>query len=186
MDDEKIIELFLERNEKAIEFTARKYGAALRKIAFNVLNDNGDAEECENDTYLKAWNTIPPNEPRTYYFAFLTRITRLTAISRLRSRLAEKRNADFCELTAEAEACIPSGFNTETEAEARELGRKINAFLKTLPEQKRNIFIRRYYFFDSIKDISRLYSVSEGKVKSVLFRLRAELHRYLSKEDFDL
>ena len=106
-DDSGIVELFLERNEQALVFVARKYGASLRKIALAVLGDESDAQECENDAYLKAWNSIPPNEPRTWLLPYLSKLVRETAIDRLRKEQAKKRAAQFTELTQEIESSLP-------------------------------------------------------------------------------
>ena len=113
MDDSKIVELYLSRDESAISQTAQKYGTNLRQIANSILNNMASAEECENDTYLEAWNRIPPNEPRTYFFAFLGKIIRHLAIDECRKKTSQKRHALFCELTAEMEECIPSHADVE-------------------------------------------------------------------------
>ena len=181
MDDSKIVELYLARDETAISYTAQKYGSGLRKIANSILGNTATAEECENDTYLQAWNRIPPNEPRTYLFAFLGTITRHLAIDECRKQSSQKRNALYCELTAEMEACIPGQDNVESEIDAKELSRAISLFLDTYPEDRRNVFVRRYWFFDTIPEICRRYGFSQSKVKSILYRMREGLRDHLRK-----
>ncbi|MBQ5414861.1 MAG: RNA polymerase sigma factor, partial [Firmicutes bacterium] len=163
-DDSGIVELFLERNEQALVFADRKYGASLRKIALAVLGDESDAQECENDAYLKAWNSIPPNEPRTWLLPYLSKLVRETAIDHLRKEQAKKRAAQFTELTQEIESSLPSLNDVETEVDGALLSAAISAFLRQQPLQKRNIFLRRYWYMDSVADIAKRYSVSEGKV----------------------
>ena len=183
-DDSGIVELFLERNEQALVFAARKYGVSLRKIALAVLGDESDAQECENDAYLKAWNSIPPNEPRTWLLPYLSKLVRETAIDRLRKEQAKKRAAQFTELTQEIESSLPSLNDVETEVDGALLSAAISAFLRQQPLQKRNIFLRRYWYMDSVAEIAKRYSVSEGKVKTVLFRLRGDLKDHLKREEY--
>ena len=183
-DDSGIVELFLERNEQALVFAARKYGVSLRKIALAVLGDESDAQECENDAYLKAWNSIPPNEPRTWLLPYLSKLVRETAIDRLRKEQAKKRAAQFTELTQEIESSLPSLNDVETEVDGALLSAAISAFLRQQPLQKRNIFLRRYWYMDSVAEISKRYSVSEGKVKTVLFRVRGDLKDHLKREGY--
>ena len=183
-DDSGIVELFLERNEQALIFAARKYGASLRKIALAVLGDESDAQECENDAYLKAWNSIPPNEPRTWLLPYLSKLVRETAIDRLRKEQAKKRAAQFTELTQEIESSLPSLNDVETEVDGALLSAAISAFLRQQPLQKRNIFLRRYWYMDSVAEIAKRYSVSEGKVKTMLFRLRGDLKDHLKREGY--
>ena len=183
-DDSGIVELFLERNEQALVFAARKYGVSLRKIALAVLGDESDAQECENDAYLKAWNSIPPNEPRTWLLPYLSKLVRETAIDHLRKEQAKKRAAQFTELTQEIESSLPSLNDVETEVDGALLSAAISAFLRQQPLQKRNIFLRRYWYMDSVAEIAKRYSVSEGKVKTVLFRLRGDLKDHLKREGY--
>ena len=183
-DDSGIVELFLERNEQALVFAARKYGVSLRKIALAVLGDESDAQECENDAYLKAWNSIPPNEPRTWLLPYLSKLVRETAIDRLRKEQAIKRAAQFKELTQEIESSLPSLNDVETEVDGALLSAAISAFLRQQPLQKRNIFLRRYWYMDAVAEIAKRYSVSEGKVKTVLFRLRGDLKDHLKREGY--
>ncbi len=185
-DDNEIVELFLERNEQALVFTAQKYGTSLRKIALAVLGNESDAQECENDAYLKTWNSIPPNEPRTWLLPYLSKMIRETAIDRLRKEQAKKRAAQFTELTQEIESSFPSQNDVESEVDGAILSAAISVFLRKQPLLKRNIFLRRYWYMDSVAEIAKRYSVSEGKVKTVLFRLRSDLKDYLKKEGISI
>lgn len=186
MEDAKIVDLFLSRDESAISHTAEKYGSKLRQIANHILNDISSAEECENDTYFEAWNRIPPHEPRTYLFAFLGRIARHIAIDVCRRNASQKRQALFCELTAEMEECVSDGNNVENEVEAKELSRTIGVFLDSCSEDQRNVFVRRYWFFDTIPEICARNGYSQSKVKSMLFRMREELRDHLKKGGYAL
>ena len=184
MDDSKIIDLYLARDESAISETAEKYGTHLRSIANRILRDPGTAEECENDTYFTAWNSIPPNEPRTYLFSYLGRIIRHLAIDAYRKNAALKRAALFTELTDEMNECLTDGTLTDDHLTGEELRRTINAFLASLPEQKRNVFIRRYWFFDPVSEIAGRYGLSESNVKVMLHRIREKLREYLKKKGY--
>lgn len=186
MDDSRIVELYLSRNESAISQTAQKYGFRLRQIANSILNNNESAEECENDTYLEAWNLIPPNEPRNYLFAFLGKIIRHIAIDMCRRNSAQKRYAMFCELTQEMQECIPSNSDVMEELEVNALTESINAFLETCSEEQRNVFVRRYWFFDTISEICKRYGYTQSKVKTMLFRMRKELQIHLEKEGYTI
>ena len=186
MDDSKIVELYLSRDESAISQTAQKYGTKLRQIANSILNNMASAEECENDAYLEAWNRIPPNEPRTYFFAFLGKIIRHLAIDECRKKSSQKRQALFCELTAEMEECIPGHADVEKEIEADELSRSINSFLGNCSKEQRDVFVRRYWYFDTIPEICKRYGYSQSKVKTMLFRLRESLRNHLEKEGYTL
>jgi len=184
MDDSKIVDLYLSRNESAISQTAQKYGLKLRRIADSILNNMASAEECENDTYLEAWNRIPPNEPRTYLFAFLGKITRHLAIDECRRNASRKRYALYCELTQEMEQCIPGKNDVEEAFAADALAQSINAFLAVCSADRRNIFVRRYWYFDTVAEISEKYGYSQSKVKTALFRMRKELKHHLEKEGY--
>ena len=186
MDDGKIVDLYLERDETAISLTAEKYSSKLRRIAYNITESLQAAEECENDTYLKAWNSIPPHEPRDYLFAFLARITRHIALDFCKERSRLKRSAFICELSEELEQCISSPDDTQCCVETTVLSDVINGFLATLSEEKRNIFVRRYWYMDSVPAIARLYGISQSKVKSILFRTRNQLREHLIKEGYEL
>ncbi|MBR4896218.1 MAG: RNA polymerase sigma factor [Clostridia bacterium] len=186
MEDSKIVDLYLARDETAISLTAGKYGAKLRHIADSIVENAETAEECENDTYLEAWNLIPPHEPRNYLFPFLGKITRHLAIDVCRKTKTKKRDALYCELTVEMEECIPGQTDVESDIEAVELSRRISKFLDGSPADQRSVFVRRYWFFDTISEISRKTGFSQSKVKSVLFRMREKLREELTKEGYIL
>ena len=186
MEDEKIVDLFLNRNESAIVKVTEKYGSRLRRIAYNILENEADAAECENDTYLEAWNSIPPHEPKSYFFPYLARIVRNLSLDLCRRRSRLKRSAVLTELTSEIEQCIPSPNDTECQMDGILLGEAVSSFLRTLSEEKRNVFLRRYWYMDNIADISRFFHLSESKVKTMLFRCRNELREYLIKEGYTL
>ena len=186
MDDNKIVEFYLSRNEDAISQTAAKYGSRLRNIANNILNDRETAKECENDTYLRAWNLIPPNEPREYLFAFMGRIVRNIALDRCRNENRQKRHVIYCELTQEMQECIPSESNPESDVEAQYLSNLIDGFLGTCTREQRSVFVRRYWYFETIPTICKRYGFSQSKVKMMLLRMREQLKEYLIKGGYDL
>ena len=186
LEDEKIIELYFERNETAIDETANKYGNYLYKIAYNILSDNEDSEESVNDTYLGAWNSIPPEKPKIFS-AFLSKITRYISLNKIRNKNAEKRgNGEIALAFEEIEECIPSKSSVISEIETKELARMISDYLKSLPKTERIIFVRRYYYFDSISDICEKFGFSKSKTSSLLYRTRKKILSHLKKEgDFD-
>ena len=186
MEDERIIRLYFLRDESALEHTAEKYGAKLRSVSFGITSDEQTAEECENDTYLKAWNSIPPNEPNTYFYPFLARITRHISIDRCRERKSLKRDTHIVELTNELAACLPASDGVESKIDAKMLGEAISRYLLTLSDEKQVIFMRRYFYLDSIAEISSRLSISESKVKTTLFRIRSSLREYLIKEGYSI
>ena len=186
MDDKGIVELYLLRDENAIKETSDKYGSRLRALAFGIVADAMTAEECENDTYLEAWNSIPPHTPRGYLYAFLARIIRHISLNCCRDRDRLKRQAFICELSREMEECIPAPDDEGCRVDDTALGEALNRFLASLDSQKRNIFVRRYWYMDSVSDISRRYSVSESKVKTTLFRCRNKLREFLEKEGYTI
>lgn len=181
MRDEEIIALFFERSEQAIEALRGKYGVPVRCVARNILGSRQDAEECENDTYLGCWNSIPPHRPdplKTY----VCRIARNLAVTRYHSNTAQKRNSSYDAAFEELEECIPDTFSVENEAETAELTAAINAFLSELKREDRVMFVRRYWFSDTVADIAKALGMRENLVSVRLFRLRDRLRRYLTKE----
>lgn len=184
MEDEKIVQMFLRRDGEAIQQTSEKYGAQLRALSFGITADKQTAEECENDTYLEAWNAIPPSEPKTYFYAFLARITRHISIDRCRERKSLKRDGHVVELSDELAACMPASDGVESTVDAKMLGEAISSFLLTLSDEKQVIFMRRYFYLDSIAEISTRLSISESKVKTTLFRIRGSLREHLIKEGY--
>lgn len=186
MDDNTIVELYLCRDETAIKHTSEKFGVRLRTLAYGIVNDSQTAEECENDTYMEAWNVIPPHEPKTYLYAFLARITRHISLNCCRERSRLKRSAFICELSVEMEQCIPAPDDVECRIDDMALRDAINGFLSTLNEEKRNIFIRRYWYLDSIAAISKRFAISQSNVKTILFRSRNQLRKCLEQEGYTL
>ena len=186
MDDGSIVELYLARDESAIARTSEKYGAALRTLANRILDDEPASEECENDTYLETWNRIPPHEPRDYLFPFLGRIARHLAIDRCRRRDAQKRSAVLCELTQELEQCLPAKENVESEVNASELAAVIRRFLSGCTAEQRRIFLRRYWYFDTIPAVAARFGCTESKVKVMLHRLRERLRAVLEEEGWTI
>lgn len=182
MDDNKIIELYFERSEVAISETADKYGRYCHYISYNILHNNEDAEECVNDTYLGAWKSIPPQRP-SRLSTFLGKITRNLSLNRFKQYNAKKRGFGQTELVlSELEDCIPTPISVEEEVNEKILVESLNAFLYKQPKIKRDVFIRRYWYLSAIHDIAEQYSMSEGKVTSMLFRLRKELRLHFEKE----
>ena len=182
MDDVKIVELYFERNETAISETKAKYGNYCYSIAYNILKNNEDAEECENDTYLEVWKNIPPQKPKIFS-AYLGTITRQKAIDKWRRKTANKRGGGEIQLSLqELENCISDDKAIGDEIVAEELARRISEYLRTLPQKERNVFIRRYWYFDSIGQISERYGYGQSKVKMMLKRTREKLISELEKE----
>lgn len=184
MDDIKIIELFHLRDDRAISETDIKYGPGCRRIAWDILSDREDAEECVDDTYLALWNRIPPDCPRNYP-AFVYRLLRNLSINRLRERMAVKRGGGELPLALEElEAVLGSDRTPEREYEARELEKEIRAFLSSLSRDERLIFMGRYWLMQPTAEIAKRLGFSEGKVRTSLHRSRKKLHSHLSREGF--
>ena len=186
MEDDAIVTLYWQRDEEALRASEEKYGPRLRGLAQRILADAHDAEECENDTYLEAWNRIPPHRPESYLYPFLARITRHLSLNCCRDRERLKRSAHLCELSAEMEQCLPAPDDLSCRLDDLALREAINGFLGTLSPEKRNIFLRRYWYLDSIADISHRFALSQSKVKTTLFRSRNQLRAYLEKEGYTL
>lgn len=186
MQDDMIVDLYWQRDENAIRETERKYGRYLFKIAYNILYDCEDSKEIVNDTYMKAWKSMPPHRPGVLA-AYLGKITRQQSIDIYRKSNAQKRKtSEYALSLSELEECVSEGNTTEQSVNLQILANALNAYLYALPPQERNIFVGRYYYMDSIKEISAYYKMSESKVKSMLFRTRNGLKDYLEKEGFDL
>ena len=186
MDDRAIVALYWQRNEDALRITEEKYGARLQALAYGIVGDRQTAEECENDTYLESWQAIPPHRPENYFYAFLACITRRNALNCCREREALKRNGHIIELSTELEQCIPGTNDTAHCVDAMALRQALNGFLATLSREKRCIFLRRYWYMDSVAEISRRFALSESKVKTTLLRCRRQLRAHLEKEGFSL
>ncbi|MGN1048783.1 MAG: RNA polymerase sigma factor [Eubacteriales bacterium] len=186
MEDLSIVELYWKRDETAISETERKYGKYLSKIAYNILADPEDSRECVSDTYLKAWNTMPENRP-TALSAYLGKITRQISIDAFRRKHSEKRKAsEYSVSLSELEGCVSGSDSPEGEAEARLLGESISSYLRSVSDESRKIFVCRYYFADSVKDIASYFGISEAKTKNVLYRTRLGLRKHLEEEGFTL
>ena len=186
MDDEAIIGLYWARSEEAIRRTAEKYGGYCGQIIRRVLGDGRDAEECLSDTWLGAWSSIPPRRPNCLS-VYLGKITRNLSLNRARSYTAQKRGLGQTDLVlSELEDCIPADNDVEQILDEMILTRSINQFLRAQPRQKRNIFIRRYWYLYPIRNIAAAYGMSESKVASLLFRMRNELKSCLEKEGITL
>ena len=184
MDDREIIELYWTRSDSAISRTAEKYGRFCHAIAYNITQNPEDSEECVNDTWLRAWSSIPPTRPQSLS-AFLGRITRNLSLDRLRRRSAEKRaDRHVSSISEELAECIPAENNTANIADDLVLAALINRFLESLPAQTRKIFLRRYWYFSSIRDIAADYGMSESKIKMMMLRTRNALRRQLVEEGF--
>lgn len=186
MKDHEIIDLYWKREETAISATAEKYGKYCHAISYNILKNHEDAEECVNDTYLGAWKSMPPKRPERFS-TYLGKITRNLALNRFKQYTAEKRGMGQTEaVLSELEDCIPSGSDVEQAMDEMILAESINRFLREQPEQKRNIFIRRYWYLYPIQDIAANYGISESKTASLLFRMRSKLKAHLEKEGITL
>ncbi len=182
MQDCDIIKLFFDRDEHAIKETEAKYGDALLRIAENITFDASDAEECVNDTYLAAWNSIPPEKP-VHLFAYLAKITRNQSYSFIETKTRKKRSAVIVELSRELSECIPSYSDIDKELRSEVLNRTIGEFVRSLDDGSQYVFMRRYFYSDSIRSISHSTGFSENKVKSMLMRIRKKLKKKLEKED---
>lgn len=183
MEDEEIIALYFARNTEAVKYTSDKYAGKLKALAERLLGSKEDAEECVNDTLFNAWNSIPPNKPE-FLCAYLSKICRNLALNRIDWNTAKKRNAVVVELTGEMENCIPgTGPMDNRTGELKDI---LNAFLRDLSREKRNMFIRRYYFADSYKELAERFGCSESKARVVLFRIKNELKKLLKEEGIDV
>lgn len=180
MEDTKIIELFFSRSEEAITETASKYGKLCFSISGNILGNNEDSEECVNDTYLALWNCIPPQRPSNL-MAFISKIVRNLSLKKLDYNLAKKRDSSITHSLSELEEILPDKAISNKFSD-EEIGRILSNFLKNEKADSRNVFIRKYWYFDSVEDISKRYKFSESKVKSMLFHTRNRLKKYLIKE----
>ena len=186
MRDDRIVELYWQRKDSAIRETEQKYGRYLTKIAHNILSDREDCKESVNDTYLGAWNTIPPQKPEILS-TYLAKLTRRIAIDILRKRNREKRKAsEYTLCLAELEESLSNGNTTEQNADLHLLAESVNNYLRTLSVEARNLFLCRYYFADSLREAAACCHMSESKAKSMLYRTRTGLKIYLEKEGFDL
>lgn len=182
MTDEKIIELFFRRSEQAIRELDHHYGKICRSLSYNIVNNLQDAEECVNDAYLGAWNTIPPARPNPL-LAYICKIVRNLSLKAYWKKEAAKRNSHYTIALEEIEACLADPNTVETEMEARELARMIENFLDTLIPENRIIFMRRYWFSDSYQDIAKMVGLTEKNVSVRLARIRKKMKQYLLERE---
>ena len=178
MTDEEIIALYLARDQRAIQETSEQYGRRLYQLSYKVVYDEGTAEECVNDTYLKVWDSIPPDEPNTYFYPYLARVNRGVSIDRYRYLHAQKRDAKMVLLTEEIDTCLMS-HGTDEVVDKLAFGESMNRFLAGLKKDQRTVFLRRYWFMDEVTEIAKRYGYSESKVKSMLMRVRNRLREHL-------
>ena len=184
MDDGKIMELFFARDEQALSAAAEKYEHYLFTIAMNVLSDRQDSEECVNDTWLRAWESIPPNHPKSLQ-AFLSTLVRDRAIDIWRRKHRDKRIGSEYELSlSELSEAIPGHSDVEKAVESAELSELIGSFLRKAGRDVRNVFLLRYYYHDSVRDIAAATGFSTAKVKVLLHRTRLKLRKELEKEGY--
>lgn len=182
MDDNQILDLYWDRSESAISETAVKYGGYCYSIAYNILTNREDAEEQVNDTYLTAWNSIPPRRP-AIFGAFLGKVTRHLSIDHWRISSAQKRGGGQFELALdELEECVADSQTVEGAYNRKELRRSLNSFLEGLSETERRVFLCRYWYMDSVAQVAQMFGFSESKVKSMLHRIRGKLRKKLEEE----
>ena len=186
MDDSVIVQMYWNRNEEALSATAKKYGLYCFSIAENILGNNEDAEECVNDTYLQTWNSIPDNKPKMLS-TYLAKITRNLSFNRYKRNNAEKRGGGQIDLVLdELSDLIISPDESDKEFDSRLLSKAINAFLSNLSVEKRQIFMCRYWYADSIKDIAKRFDMTENNVSVTLNRLRQKLSEHLKESGYEL
>lgn len=185
MEDKQIVDLYFARAEAAISETQKKYGRYCHYIAYNILYFDQDAEECVNDTYIKAWNAMPPHRP-TQLSAFLGKITRNTALDRYAYMKAQKRSGEVALILDEMEQCIPDERNSGSLADELALKEAVNGFLRSLPAQTRVVFVRRYWYMSPVKEIARDYGMTVSNVKVTLLRTRNKFREYLEKEGIEV
>lgn len=182
MQDKAIVELFLERNERAIKEASEKYNHYCMRISMNILDNIEDSEECVNDALLCAWKSIPPHHPENLA-AFIGKLARNAAINKYNARHADKRAAgEYAVSIHELDECIPDMKDVESHVDAVHLEQVIDEFLRAQKPENRNIFLLRYYYSCSVSDISKRMGISEGTIKSTLSRIRRRLKDYLKKE----
>ncbi len=186
MEDREIVRLFLERNQEAILETDKKYGRYCHKIAFNVLGNDEDSEECVNDAYMRTWGSIPPNEPSSLG-SYIAKITRNLALDKYRQRTSTKRgNGEIPLLLDELEECIAGDDQFEKLHDSEEITAAINSFLEKLTATERGVFVRRYWQMEPIANIAARYGITDSKTTTMLFRLRTKLKNHLVKEGITL
>ena len=185
MTDKEIIDLYLSRDECAITATKAQYGKRIRKILYEITRDYDSVKECENECYYNTWNSIPPHTPYDYFFPYIATIARNVALNYIKAKKNYTNEIPIEEIKTKYEHAIASDkiddiINTNT------LKETLNSYILTLSDEKRNVFIRRYWYMDSIKEISQAYNISISKVKSILFKCRNELRKHLKKEGYNI
>lgn len=186
MNDEMIVDFYLQKDEKALLESAAKYGVKLKRISFNIVQNMSDAEECENDTYLSAWKSIPPTSPKHYLFTFLAKIIRNLSINLYNKNHTRKYYANIVELTKEMEECIPLPNDEVSKITDTELTEVISKFLKALAKEERAVFVTRYWYSEPIKEVAGKFGISESKTKSMLMRTRNKLKKYFESEGLEI
>ena len=181
MEDSKIIELFFDRSEEAITELSEKYGKVCKSVAENILNNQRDSEECVNDAFLAVWNTIPPQKPE-HLLSYVCRIVRNLAIKKYHANTAQKRNSIYDVALDEIKECFPSLVSVEDEIESGEFSKVIDRFLESMDKQNKILFVRRYYYSDSIEELAELFRTSKHNISVRLSRMRKKLKKYLIKE----
>lgn len=184
MEDPAIIELYWARDEDAITQTDRKYGPLCRSLAYNILSDREDSEECVNDTWHRAWDTMPPQRPDSLR-AYLGRIVRNLSISRLRRRTARKRGSGLELMLSELSDCVPDPHSPEQETDARELAAIISRWLRTREQEERVLFVRRYWYGEAVSDLARQWGATPNQMAKRMFKLRQSLKQTLEQEGFE-
>lgn len=186
MEDSRIVQLYWDRDPRAIDASAEKYGLYCAAIAWNILGSTEDAEECVNDTWLHAWGSMPPQRPRVLS-AFLGRITRNLSLNRYKGRAAQKRGGgELPAVLEELAECVSGGEDVEQAVDRQELAKAIHGFLAALPREKRELFICRYWYTESIPGLARRFGMKENAVSVALNRLRKKLRAYLTERGFEL
>ncbi len=185
MDDREIVDLFLERSEQAIVELSHKYGRVCRKVAENVLRNGADAEECVNDAFLAVWNAVPPEKPDPL-LSYVLKIVRNLAVKKYRYNSAKKRNGFYDAALDEIADCFPSPYSVEDKIDSDGAARAIDAFLGSLERENRVLFVRRYFYSETVEDLAGLFGTSEHVVSARLYRIRKKLKTHLRKEGIPL
>lgn len=181
MEDSKIIALLTNRSEEGLSELSQKYGAIFKRVAFNIVGNHEDAEECVNDALLVVWNTVPPQTPDPLV-TYVCRIVRNLALKKIRANTTKKRNGQYDVVFEEIEDCIASSASVEDEMDSAETIRKLNLFLETLDQEGRTLFVRRYWYSDSIEDLAVCFRTNTHTVSVRLSRIRKKLEIFLKKE----